>query len=96
MTIEERDAWLDEVVQSRASGGQFKVAWLVANALMRGNPQISLMELERQIGVIHRRSVQRAIQWLEWRGLMRVERPTVACEPNTYHLISRKQERVAA
>jgi DNA-binding HxlR family transcriptional regulator len=96
MTIEERDAWLDEVVQSRASGGQFKVAWLIANAILRDGNRVRLMELERQIGTIHRRSVQRALQWLEWRGLLRIERPAVACEPNTYTLLSRKHEKEAA
>jgi hypothetical protein len=96
MTIEERDAWLDEVVQSRASGGQFKVAWLLANAIMQNGPCVSLMDLERRVGVLSRRSMQRALEWLEWRGLLGIDRPAVACKPNTYTLLSRRQERAAA
>jgi hypothetical protein len=91
MNIHERDAWLDEVVQSRASGGQFKVAWLIANAVMKGNSRVSLMNLERQIGTIHRRSVQRALQWLEWRGLLYIESGKPG-EPKAYTLLSLKKE----
>lgn len=95
MTIEDRDAWLDEVLRSRASGGHFKIAWIIANALMRkDSASLSLMRLEREGGEAHRRSMQRALRWLEWRGLIRIEGGEHASAPRKYTLLSR--ERAAA
>ena len=97
MKIEDRDAWLNEVMSARASGGHFKIAWIIANALMRGETKsLSLMKLEQTGGEAHRRSMQRAIRWLEWRGLLRVEPGEHVSAPRRYTLLSREQGRAAA
>jgi hypothetical protein len=97
MTINERDAWLNEVLRSRASGGHFRIAWILANALMREDTKsLSLMRLEREGGEAHRRSMQRAVRWLEWRGLLRVEGGDHPSAPRRYTMLFPEAGRAAA
>jgi hypothetical protein len=95
MTIKERDAWLNEVMQNHPTGMHFKTAWIIACALYRGDGNaLALSRLEREGGEACRRSMQRAIRWLEHKRLLRVEPGVHSSAPRRYTLLSR--ERMAA
>jgi hypothetical protein len=97
MTTAERDAWLDEVMQARPTGMHFKTAWIIACALYRGDGNaLALSKLEREGGEACRRSMQRAIRWLEGKRLLRVEPGVHGSAPRRYTLLSNRQERAAA
>jgi hypothetical protein len=93
MTIEDRDAWLDEVMRNHPTGMHFKVAWIISSALPRGDSDaLSLMRLEQVGGEAARRSMQRAIRWLEYRQLLRVEPGIHSSAPRRYTLLSRERK----
>jgi hypothetical protein len=97
MTTNERDAWLDEVMQNRPTGMHFKTAWIIACALYRGDSSsLALSRLEREGGEACRRSMQRAIRWLEGKRLLRVDPGVHGSAPRRYTLLSNRQERAAA
>lgn len=95
MNIQDRDDWLDEVMQARPTGMHFKTAWIIACALYRGDSSsLALSRLEREGGEACRRSMQRAIRWLEGKQLLRVEPGVHGSAPRRYTLLSLR--RIAA
>jgi hypothetical protein len=75
MTIEDRDHWLELVMSRHPTGMHFKTAWIIARHLQRGETEaLSLSRMEREGGETCRRSMQRAIRWLEREKLIEVGR----------------------
>jgi hypothetical protein len=97
MTRDDRDTWLDAVMDAHPTGMHFKIAWIISNVLMHeGDSAMSLMRVEREHGEACRRSTQRAIRWMQGRGLIRVEPGVHASAPRKYTLLLPQAGRIAA
>jgi hypothetical protein len=97
MTREDRDAWLDAVLAAHPTGMHFRTAYIISRALLRGEGStLSLMRIEREHGEAARRSMQRAIRWLEYRGLLRVEPGAHVAAPRKYTILLPEPGRAAA
>jgi hypothetical protein len=97
MSINDRDIWLDAVMEAHPTGMHFKIAWIISNALLRCNDSsLSLMKIEREHGEACRRSTQRAIRWMQGRGLLRVDPGVHSSAPRRYTLLLPEAGRAAA